>query len=89
MEIFVGVKYEKINGIPNPNWVYGSYKCYTYGVADCPNLKHVNIPSNIDSIGDYAFARCQHLIDTIIDIKISHLGEGIFCDSLDVTMEFF
>jgi hypothetical protein len=47
--------------------------------ADCVNLKSINLPSSLKSIGPEAFKNCKHLIIKSLPEGITAIGEEAFC----------
>ena len=57
-----------------------SDNCYAF----CRSLEEIDIPENVEGIGNYAFSHCQKLINITLPQKISFIGEDAFsqCTSL-------
>lgn len=51
---------------------------------NCTALEHIELPSNLENLGDWMFAGCSGLTSIIIPESVSGIGEYVFseCDSL-------
>ena len=45
---------------------------------NCKNLRRVELPKIVISIGDEAFAGCVNLTDLVIPDTVEHIGKGAF-----------
>lgn len=52
--------------------------------SNCTELEHIELPNNLENIGDYMFSDCDGLASIIIPESVSGIGENAFagCDSL-------
>lgn len=52
--------------------------------TNCTVLEHIELPSNLENIGDYMFSGCSGLTSIVIPESVSGIGENAFaeCDSL-------
>lgn len=48
---------------------------------DSPELKYLNLGSNITSIGDYAFSKCPALEEIVIPSSLNVIGQSLFSDT--------
>ena len=71
-----------------PSKLYDSSKLYGYTVSSIDhrafeekNIKSVNIPYTVTSIGDYAFGCCSDLVSVRISEGVTSIGNGAFMES--------
>lgn len=51
----------------------------------CKNLTNITLPSNISSIGDYAFCNCSNLTDITLPPSVTSIGIYAFCNCKKIT----
>ena len=53
--------------------------------TECPNLKNVNIPANVNGLGLYTFAGCENIESINLTNNIKYIGDYSFLDCTSLT----
>lgn len=79
-----GISLNDIKSLILPNETVFLYGETNELFMNCTTLEHIELPSNLENIGEYMFSGCSGLTSITIPESVSGIGENAFaeCDSL-------